>query len=358
MSQTMTVKIKLNPNELEEELITRSSLTYIKTVNSLVSEMVKSKEITKKSSKDVKVSLNSSVKNQAIRDAKSVFKKIKKDNFKNVPILRKPVIIWNNQNFTVCEHGIKMPFVIDGKSKKIEISATISDYEHSLLNKASKVGTLRVSKKGNKYIAQIAIEIPEPINTSVKTMGVDLGIKIPAVCCTNDNEIKFVGNGRMNKYVRRKYNARRKGLGKAKKMNALKNSNNKEQRWMTDQDHKISRDIINFAIEKNVGIIRLEKLANIRKQTRKSRKNNHSLSNWSFYRLASYIEYKAKLVGIKVEYVNPAYTSQRCPNCGHINHAKDRKYDCHNCQYNGHRDIVGAKNIIYAPVLDGNSQVA
>ncbi|MGX7166764.1 IS200/IS605 family accessory protein TnpB-related protein, partial [Enterococcus villorum] len=43
-------------------------------------------------------------------------------------------------------------------------------------------------------------------------------------------------------------------------------------------------------------------MANIRKQTRKSRKNNHSLSNWSFYRLASFIEYKANLVGIKVEY--------------------------------------------------------
>ncbi|WP_326717460.1 RNA-guided endonuclease InsQ/TnpB family protein [Vagococcus jeotgali] len=358
MSQAMTVKIKLNPNELEEELITLSSLTYIKTVNSLVSEMVKSKETTKKSSKDIKAPLNSSVKNQAIRDAKSVFKKVKKDNFKKVPILRKPVIIWNNQNFTICEHGIKMPFIVNGKSEKIEISAIISDYERLLLNRASKVGTLRITKKGNKYIAQIAVEIPEPINTSVKTMGVDLGIKIPAVCCTNDNEVKFIGNGRMNKYVRRQYNARRKELGKAKKINALKKSNNKEQRWMADQDHKISRDIIDFAIQKNVGIIRLEKLANIRKQTRKSRKNNRSLSNWSFYRLASYIEYKAKLVGIKVEYVNPAYTSQRCPNCGHINHAKDRKYDCSNCQYTGHRDIVGAKNIIYAPVLDGNSQVA
>lgn len=358
ISQAMTVKIKLNPNQLEKELITQSSLTYINTVNSLVSEMVESKETTKKSSKDIKSPLNSSVKNQAIRDAKSVFKKAKKDNFKKVPILRKPVIMWNNQNFTICKYGIKMPFIFDGKSKKIEISATISEYERSLLNNASKVGTLRITKKGHKYIAQIAIEISEPINTSVKTMGVDLGIKIPAVCCTDDTEVKFVGNGRMNKYVRRYHNSRRKELGKAKKINALKKSNDKEQRWMKDQDHKISREIIDFAIQKNVGIIRLEKLANIRKQTRKSRKNNHSLSNWSFYRLSSYIEYKANLVGIKVEYVSPAYTSQRCPNCGYINHAKDRKYDCSNCQYIGHRDIVGAKNIIYAPVLDGNSQVA
>ena len=67
---------------------------------------------------------------------------------------------------------------------------------------------------------------------------------------------------------------------------------------MNDKDHKTSREIVNFAIQHNVGIIRLEKLANIRKQTSKSRKNNHSLSNWSFYRLAQYIEYKANLIGI------------------------------------------------------------
>ncbi|WP_314576429.1 RNA-guided endonuclease TnpB family protein [Enterococcus gilvus] len=112
------------------------------------------------------------------------------------------------------------------------------------------------------------------------------------------------------------------------------------------------------SLRNKIGIIRLEKLANIRKQTRKSREKNHSLSNWSFYRLASFIEYKANLVGIKVEYVNPAYTSQRCPNCGHQHHAKDRRYSCSDCGYIGHRYIVSAKNIIYAPVLDGKSQVA
>ncbi|MBO0462696.1 transposase [Enterococcus sp. DIV1298c] len=358
MTQSMTVKIKLEPTKSDRELIRSSSLVYIATVNSLVSEMVSNEKITKKSSKDINVSLNSAVKNQAIRDAKSVFQKAKKSKFKKIPVLKKPVIIWNNQNFTVCPSSIRMPFVISGTSKKIEIPATISAYERSLLNQASKVGTLRITKKGNKYIAQISIEISERITTSVKTMGVDLGIKIPAVCCTDEHEVKFAGNGRMNKYVRRYHNSRRKELGHAKKLNAIKKSKDKEQRWMKDQDHKISREIIDFAINHNVGMIRLEKLANIRKQTRKSRKNNHSLSNWSFYRLASYIEYKAYLVGIKVEYVHPAYTSQRCPDCGHKHHAKDRRYHCTNCGYVGHRDVVGAKNIIYAPVLDGKSQVA
>lgn len=88
----------------------------------------------------------------------------------------------------------------------------------------------------------------------------------------------------------------------------------------------------------------LEQLSNIRSTTRTSRKNNHSLHTWSFYRLAQYIEYKARLAGIKVEYVNPAYTSQTCPVCGHVHHASDRSYTC-TCGFHIHRDLLGAMNI-------------
>lgn len=113
---------------------------------------------------------------------------------------------------------------------------------------------------------------------------------------------------------------------------------------MPDIDHKISHDIVETAAAHNVKVIKLEQLSNMRSTTRTSRKNNHSLHNWSFYRLAQYIEYKARLAGIKVEYVNPAYTSQRCPVCGHIHHANDRKYLC-KCGFHIHRDLLGAVNI-------------
>ncbi|WP_336798802.1 transposase, partial [Exiguobacterium acetylicum] len=72
----------------------------------------------------------------------------------------------------------------------------------------------------------------------------------------------------------------------------------------------------------------LELLANIRQTARTSRKNNQNLHSWSFYRLASFIEYKAALSGIKVEYVNPAYTSQTCPSCSVRNKVRDRVYTC------------------------------
>ncbi|WP_028596826.1 RNA-guided endonuclease TnpB family protein, partial [Paenibacillus assamensis] len=112
-----------------------------------------------------------------------------------------------------------------------------------------------------------------------------------------------------------------------------------------------------FAVENKVSVIRLEQLANIRQTTRTSRKNEKNLHTWSFYRLSSYIEYKANLAGIKVEYVNPAYTSQICPKCSEKNKAIDRRYMCA-CGFKKHRDVVGAMNIRYAPVVGGNSQSA
>ncbi|EOH91978.1 hypothetical protein UAO_00649 [Enterococcus villorum ATCC 700913] len=93
MSQAMTVKIKLKPTNAQTEFIQTSSLAYIKAVNLLVSEMVAAEKVTKKTSKDVDAPLNSAVKNQAIRDAKSVFQKAKKSHFKKIPLLKKSVII-------------------------------------------------------------------------------------------------------------------------------------------------------------------------------------------------------------------------------------------------------------------------
>ena len=188
-------------------------------------------------------------------------------------------------------------------------------------------------------------------------MGIDLGLKVPAVAITDNNKVKFFGNGRQNKYMKRKYKSQRRRLGKLKKLSVIKKFNNKEQRYMKDQDHKISRHIVDFAQKNKISTIRLECLENIRRTAKTSRKNNGNLHTWSFYRLSQMIEYKAQLAGIQVEYVNPAYTSQTCPNCGERNHAKDRTYECA-CGFKSHRDLVGAMNIRYATVIDGNSQSA
>ncbi|AVB12041.1 transposase (plasmid) [Bacillus subtilis] len=358
MSQTITVKIKLLPTKEQASILREMSQTYISIINTLVSEMVAEKKNTRKSSKDISASLPSAVKNQAIKDAKSVFKKAKKNKFTIVPMLKKPVCIWNNQNYSFDFTHISMPIMIDGKATKTPIRALLVDKANRNFDLLKhKLGTLRITQKSGKWIAQLSVTIPTSEKTGTKIMGVDLGLKVPAVAVTDDDKVRFFGNGRQNKYIKRKFRSERKALGKKKKLNAIRRLKDKEQRWMKDQDHKVSRAIVNFAIENKISVIRLEQLANIRQTARTSRKNEKNLHIWSFYRLSQFIEYKANLEGIKVEYVNPAYTSQTCPKCHEKNKAQDRKYKC-KCGFEKHRDLVGAMNIRYAPVVDGNSQPA
>ncbi|MED0988373.1 transposase [Bacillus nitratireducens] len=358
MYQTVTVKIKLLPTKEQASILNAMGKEYISTINALVSEMVAEKKTTKKTTKDVPVNLPSAVKNQAIKEAKSVFQKVKKAKYKIIPVLKKAICVWNNQNYSFDFTHIRLPLMIDGKTKKVLVRALLIDKHNRNFDLLKhKLGTLRITKKSNKWIAQISVTIPTAEKTGTKIMGVDLGLKVPAVAVTDDEKTRFFGNGRQNKYVRRMFKSKRKKLGESKKLNTIRNFDDKEQRYMKDQDHKISRAIINFAKENKISVIRLEQLANIRQTTRTSRKNEKNLHTWSFYRLSQFIEYKANLEGIKVEYVNPAYTSQTCPNCSKKNKAQDRKYKC-KCGFEKHRDLVGAMNIRYAPVIDGNSQSA
>ena len=358
MSQILTVKIKLLPTKEQAAVLREMSQTYVATINALVSEMVAEKKSTTKSSKDISAPLPSIVKNQAIRDAKSVFTKVRKSKYSTIPVLKKTVCVWNNQNYSFDFTHLSMPVMVDGKAKKMPIRALLVDKDNRNFDRLKhKLGTLRVTQKAGKWIAQIAVTIPTVQNTGTKIMGVDLGLKVPAVAATDDEKVRFFGNGRQNKYMKRAFRAKRKALGRKKKLNAIRNLDDKEQRWMTNQDHNVSREIVNFAKDNHISVLRLERLANIRQTARTSRKNEKNLHTWSFYRLAQFIEYKAKMAGIQVEYVNPAYTSQICPVCSVRNKAPDRRYKC-KCGFEKHRDIVGAMNIRYAPVVDGHSQPA
>lgn len=335
-------QLKLLPTKEQTQLLVNTGKEYISLINNLVDYWLGQGKLCKFSSKTIYAELPSAIKNQAIQDARSVYIKACKTHI--LPELKKPVIIVNNQNYQIGPDFVSFPVLINGKSKRIKVKAIVPD---PLFFSQVKLGTLRITKKNKKWIAQVAHEAiePAPVN-SANTMGVDLGILCPAVAVTSTGKVKFFGNGRQNKYIRRYHKKRRQKLGKAKKLNAIRKSENKEQRWMRDIDHKISRAIIQFAQRNHVSTIKLETLTGIRQSTKQSRKNAKNIHTWSFYRLQEFIKYKAKLAGITVVEINPAYTSQRCPVCGNLHKTNTRKYVCPKCHFVGHRDIVGARNIL------------
>jgi DNA-directed RNA polymerase subunit RPC12/RpoP len=74
----------------------------------------------------------------------------------------------------------------------------------------------------------------------------------------------------------------------------------------------------------------------------------HRFHAWAFRRLFEYVEYEAEVVGISVEQVTPAYTSQRCSRCGTTlreNRQTRERFCCQTCGYEVNADYNAAKNV-------------
>ena len=120
-----------------------------------------------------------------------------------------------------------------------------------------------------------------------------------------------------------------KGTKSAKR--ALKRLSGRENRWMSNVNHCLSKTLVDKNLE------------------RRSDQQRNELRSWSFYQLEQYLTYKAEAIGSQLLKISPEYTSQRCPKCGRI-HKANRDHDkhlytCDCCGYQANDDQVGAMNI-------------
>jgi putative transposase len=348
-----TVPVRLYPTPEQAALLRAHCQEYLSTVNVLVHALdsdVLPKGGEDPSTKDFTAALPSAVKNQALRDARSVWKRAFELGV--IPVLRKPICQWNNQNWRLEGDMLLIPVCQNGQVGQIAIRC-------SGIEPLGKPAILRIKRKRGKWVADVSYALPEPEpSPGGRFMGIDLGVKVPAVVHIIGKGQRFFGNGRCQRAMRRRFYAHRKDRQKAKTVRAVRKSEGKERRWMHDINHKLSHQIVSHAQEQGVGIIRMERLAGIRQRTvlhaartsggakqHKARKNNRMMATWTFHQLATFIAYKAQRVGIRVEWIDPAHTSQMCPACFHLNAADDRRYVCAHCSWRGHRDAVGAINI-------------
>jgi IS605 OrfB family transposase len=136
-------------------------------------------------------------------------------------------------------------------------------------------------------------------------------------------------------------------------------------------NHNYSRYIVDLALKNNCGVIQMEDLSGVSQSKKKKKdeskteetfeenelkkyKNNKFLKNWSYYDLQQKIKYKAEQAGIKVIFVSPKYTSQRCSKCGYINEENRQtqaNFKCLNCGYEENADKNAARNIAI-PYID------
>lgn len=76
---------------------------------------------------------------------------------------------------------------------------------------------------------------------------------------------------------------------------------------------------------------------------------NMSILGVGWGRIIARTRDKAQRRGATVVQVNPAYTSQTCPDCGTVDGSQRvtrSRYECRVCGYEGHADIGAARNIL------------
>ena len=111
-------------------------------------------------------------------------------------------------------------------------------------------------------------------------------------------------------------------------------------------------------------LIGLEELTHIRERTKrkkgkkaskKQRKANRHASSWAFAELHGFLAYKALVAGSMAIKVDADYTSQSCPKCGYTceqnRPGKGLRFECQNCHYTLHADLIGARNVALRTLL-------
>lgn len=207
-------------------------------------------------------------------------------------------------------------------------------------------GVSEVVRKGRRWFLMLVIRREDvPAKEDGPHFGLDLGIAKLAVLA-GPGVARFF-DGKPLRYVRGRYFRYRQALQKKRKTGMVKRSKGKESRWASNENHRVSREIVE-TVAASGGTLHVERLTGIRERAKGTAKVRRMLHSWPFAQLLSFIGYKAALAGVRVIEEDPRHTSQRCSRCGHTergNRSKQASFACKACGYRTNADLNAARNL-------------
>ena len=257
-------------------------------------------------------------------------------------------LVWNrdyslSQNYfsvNTLNGRLKLPYYAKGMEKYFD-------------KETYRFGTATLVFRHKRYFLHIPVtfEVNECCDSDIcNVVGIDRGINFVVATYDSKHQSGFVG-GNVIKQKRGHYKNLRKQLqqvGTPSSRRRLKAIGQRENRWMQDINHCVSKALVESNPKHTLFV--LEDLSGVRSATEKIRVKDRYVSvSWSFYDLEQKLIYKAMQHQDKVIKVNPAYTSQCCPVCGHTEKANRNKkihlFCCQNCGYKSNDDRIGAMNL-------------
>lgn len=257
-------------------------------------------------------------------------------------------LVWN-RDYSLSQNY----FSVNTLNGRLKLSYYAKGMEKYFDKETYRFGTATLVFRHKRYFLHIPVtfEVDECCDSDIcNVVGIDRGINFVVATYDSKHQSGFV-SGKVIKQKRGHYKNLRKQLqqvGTPSSRRRLKAIGQRENRWMQDVNHCVSKALVENNPKHTLFV--LEDLSGVRSATEKIRVKDRYVSvSWSFYDLEQKLIYKAMQRQDKVIKVNPAYTSQCCPVCGHTEKANRNKkihlFCCQNCGYKSNDDRIGAMNL-------------
>lgn len=228
-----------------------------------------------------------------------------------------------------------------------------------------EIRSATVSRRGGHWHISFMVEngLLTPERHSGTPVGVDRGVAVAATTSSGDfHDRQFFTPGEMTRYRRlqqRLTHARKGSANRRKTLAAM----NRIMGRVTDRRADFCAFTANRLTARH-SVIVLENLrtknmtasakgtiAEPGRNVRQKAGLNRAILDKGWHRMELAIRNAARSTGTEVVLVNPAYTSQTCNRCGHVD-AKNREsqavFVCAACGHRDHADLNAAKNILSA----------
>ena len=355
---TITAKVQIAATDTDKVLLNKTMSVYCDACNYVSDYVFRTHDLKQFSLNKIlystlreKFSLKSQMAQSVFKTVIARYKTILENQNEWIkPSFKKPQydLVWNRdysltQNcFSVntLNGRVKLPYFAEGMSKY---------FNHSIY----KFGTAKLVNKHGKYYLHIPVtyEVEESnISDICNVVGIDRGINFVVATYDSHHKSGFV-SGKTIKQKRAAYSKLRKELQMRHTPSSrrrLKAIGQRENRWMQDINHQVSKALATGNPKHTLFV--LEDLTGICNVTERVKTKNRYVSvSWSFYDLEQKLIYKAKQNQSSVIKVDPRYTSQCCPACGHTEKSNRNKkihlFTCKNCGYTSNDDRIGAMNL-------------
>ena len=242
----------------------------------------------------------------ALKEYKQDFKKFKKKP--KIPKYKKKngesIVIFTNQQCNIKNGYLYFPKRVYLEPKKTRIREDLKE--------------VRIIPLGIKYKIELVYEKEEKDLQLDKAhiLSIDLGLNNLITAVNNNGCKPFIVKGGIVKSINQYYN---KQLAYFRRIENKKGNFQDTRRIMklhlkrnnkiTTIFHRISRFIIDYCIENNIGIIVIGYNNGWKQMVNIGKKNNQKFVQLPFLKLVRQIEYKSELVGIQVRKVDESFTS-------------------------------------------------